>query len=102
MRIARNAFGDNVPVRDLCLSADHAVFVDGTLVPVELLMNGTTVIQENRGRMPEHAVVLADGQIRLFPDRVAPLARDVAPLWETRGAAPFVMAGKKLAAGGRS
>ena len=40
VRVSAGAFGDNVPVRDLYLSPDHAVFVNDVLVPVKLLING--------------------------------------------------------------
>ena len=33
VRVRAGAFGDNVPVRDLYLSPDHAVLVSGVLVP---------------------------------------------------------------------
>ena len=46
IRICRHAFGEDVPCRDLRLSPDHAVWVDGVLVPVRLLANGATIIRE--------------------------------------------------------
>ena len=36
------------PGRDLLLSPDHAVFVDGVLIPVRHLVNGATIAQEPR------------------------------------------------------
>ena len=100
---------------------DHAVFVNGVLVPVKLLINGTTIRQVKQDtvtyfhvELPEHAVVLADGlavesyldlgdrmnfdgsgTIRLFPDFAARLAPDAASAWETRGVARLVMTGEK-------
>ncbi len=123
--VARGAFGGNVPERDLYLSPDHAVFVDSVLVPVKLLVNGTSITQVERDRityyhveLPEHAVILAEGLpvesyldtgdrydfttdagvIRLHPDFAARLAANMARLWETRAAAPLVLAGPTLAA----
>jgi T5SS/PEP-CTERM-associated repeat protein len=125
VRIRAGAFGENVPVRDLYLSPDHAVFVHDVLVPVKLLINGTSIAQVERGRvryfhveLPRHEVILAEGltvesyldlgdranfnqrghgeTIRLFPDFAARLAPDTALVWETRAAAPLVMAGRAV------
>jgi Hint domain len=46
VRVTRGALGDNVPATDLCLTASHAVFVDGLLVPVGDLVNGTSIVFE--------------------------------------------------------
>jgi len=35
-----------LPARDLLLSPDHAVFIDGVLIPVRYLINGSTIVQE--------------------------------------------------------
>jgi ELWxxDGT repeat protein len=121
--IRAGAFGANVPVRDLYLSPDHAVFVNGVLVPVKLLINGTSIAQVKRAKvtyfhveLPRHAVILAEGltvesyldigdrknfhqhgaTIRLFPDFAGPLAPGSALAWETGGAAPLVMTGEEL------
>jgi hypothetical protein len=124
VRIAAGAFGENVPARDLYLSPDHAVYVDGVLVPVRLLLNGTSIAQAKRDRiayrhveLEEHAVILAEGlpvesyldigdrtnfdcngTIRLHPDFAAHPTPDAALTWETKGAAPLVLAGPRLAA----
>jgi T5SS/PEP-CTERM-associated repeat protein len=123
VRVSAGAFGENVPLRDLYLSPDHAVFVNGALVPVKLLIDGTGITQVKRDyvtyhhvELPEHTVILAEGLtvesylgtgdranfggeiIRLFPDFAARLMTDTATVWETRGAAPLVLAGPKLAA----
>lgn len=44
--VKRGALGDNAPAIDLCLTASHAVFVDGLLVPVGNLVNGTSIVFE--------------------------------------------------------
>ena len=43
VRIARSALDDNVPHADLLLTAAHALFIDGVLVPAGDLVNGTTI-----------------------------------------------------------
>ena len=120
VRIREGALGKNVPVRDLYLSPDHAVFVDGVLVPVNRLINGGSIAQVKRAdvtyhhvELADHAVILAEGLtvesyldagdranfaqdggvVRLFADFTSPLT---ARVWEARGAAPLVLAGPLL------
>ncbi len=45
VRIAAHAFGRGLPKRDLFLSPDHAVFVNGVLIPVKYLINGRGIRQ---------------------------------------------------------
>ncbi len=126
--VARGAFGGNVPGHALYLSPDHAVFVNQVLIPVKLLVNGTSITQAERDRvtyyhveLPEHAVIMAEGlavesyldtgdrasfdkgsTIRLFPDFMACFTPEAALAWETRGAAPIVLAGQDLEAARRA
>ena len=124
VRVRAGAFGAGRPRRDLFLSPDHAVFVNGVLVPVKLLADGASIVQESRDQvtyyhveLPEHAVILAeglavesyldtgdranfgrDGVMRPHPDFAARLAPDTAWMWESRGAAPLVTVGRALEA----
>ena len=54
VRVSAGAFGANGPVRDLYLSPDHAVFVNGVLIPVKLLINGTSItrVTTNQRHLP--------------------------------------------------
>ncbi len=68
VRIEAGAFGKAQPRRTLRLSPDHAVYVDGMLVPVRHLLNGVTIAQEDidavvywHVELERHAVVLAEG-----------------------------------------
>jgi len=68
IRIAAHAFGLGRPHRDLWVSPDHAVFVEGVLLPVRYLLNDATIRQEDVAtvtywhvELPEHAVLLAEG-----------------------------------------
>jgi Hint domain len=46
VRIARSSISAGVPARDLYLSPDHALFIDGHLIPVKNLVNGLSITQE--------------------------------------------------------
>ena len=69
IRIERDAFADSMPHRDLLVSPDHAIFVDGMLICARQLVNGTTIRQERDSRavhyyhveLDEHAILLAEG-----------------------------------------
>jgi hypothetical protein len=68
VRILPGAFGDGMPARDLYLSADHAVAMDGVLIPIRHLVNGRTVLREMRDEvhyfhveLDAHDVLLAEG-----------------------------------------
>ena len=124
VRVRAGAFGENVPEHDLYLSPDHAVYVNHVLVPVRLLINGSSIAQVKRDRvtyfhveLPRHAVIMAEGltvesyldtgdranfrddvTIRLFPDFAGRLTPGAARLWETRGCAELVLSGTRLAA----
>ncbi len=45
IRILAGAIAEDMPSRDLYVSPDHCMFVNGSLVPAKLLINGTTVSQ---------------------------------------------------------
>jgi len=45
VRIAAGALDDNLPLRDLYLSPDHAVLVEGHLIHAKALVNGKTIVQ---------------------------------------------------------
>jgi len=69
IRILAGAFGEGLPERDLRLSPDHALYIDGHLVEAKTLVNGVTVIVEKTTRhvtyhhieLASHDVVLAEG-----------------------------------------
>ncbi len=68
IRIRADAFGLGQPVCDLELSPDHAVFVDGTLIPVAELVNGHSIAPAPRAEvtyfhvmLPRHDILLASG-----------------------------------------
>jgi hypothetical protein len=69
IRICRDAFGDGVPRRDLVVSPDHAIFVDGKLICARQLVNASTIRQEldwtavdyYHVELEHHAILLAEG-----------------------------------------
>ncbi len=69
VRILAGALGTGLPERDLLLSPDHCLFIDGHLIEAKTLVNGATIIQDDRQRsityhhieLARHGVVLAEG-----------------------------------------
>jgi phospholipase/lecithinase/hemolysin len=114
VRVLAGAFGPGLPERDLYLSPDHAVFVDGVLVPVKCLIDDVAISSEPRDsvtwwhvELPRHDVLLADGlPCESFLDAGArddtgtnrPRRADyVSLIWETEACADLVVAGSRLA-----
>jgi hypothetical protein len=69
IRIERDAIADGMPDRDLLVSPDHAIFVDGKLICARQLMNGATIHREldwpavdyYHVELDQHAILLAEG-----------------------------------------
>jgi hypothetical protein len=68
VRVRTGAFGTSIPHRDLWLSPDHAVFINGVLIPIRYLVNGRTIVQEPVDQVTYyhvelscHDVILAEG-----------------------------------------
>ena len=122
VRVAAGAFGERLPDRVLFLSPEHAVYIDGVLIPIRRLINGTTIEQVPMNsvtyhhiELPHHDVLFAEGlscesyldagnranfenssgAIRLFPDFAVP-APTAALIWEAYGCARLVLTGPAL------
>ena len=120
IRIVAGAFGDESPRRDLLLSPDHAVYVDGVLIPIQYLENDITIrfVQAMGGvvmyyhvELDEHAVLLANGlpaESYLDTGERANFVNGggaralhpefVARRWESEGCAPLIVTGPVLRA----
>jgi hypothetical protein len=69
VRIATGALGPGVPGRDLLVSPDHGVRVDGALIPARLLLNHRSITQAPDAgvvtyyhvELARHALLLAEG-----------------------------------------
>ena len=57
--IRAGAFGDNLPLRDLTVSSDHNLFVDGVLIPAKCLVNDLNVVFSDVERVTYHHIELA-------------------------------------------
>jgi hypothetical protein len=119
--VQAHAFGTGLPARDLLLSPDHAVFLEGVLVPIKHLQNGSTVLQivvdvivYHHIELATHDVVLAEGlpaetyletgarftfdaqgATALHPE-FGSATQHSERIWEAFGYAPLVVAGTAI------
>ena len=119
VRIRAHAFGPGLPARDLLLSPEHAVFMDGVLFQAQALCNGATILRElppvityHHVELDRHAVLLAEGlpaesyldtgnRDQFEGTGASRAPGDAAGVWATRACADLVLHGPRLAAARR-
>jgi hypothetical protein len=69
VHIRAHAFCDNVPSRDLLITSEHCIFVDGHLIPVRMLVNGGSIYVDTsivryeyfHVELASHSIIFAEG-----------------------------------------
>jgi len=71
IRILKSAIAENVPYKDLLVTPEHCLYIDGQFIPARMLVNGRSIIQDTSFNTydvyhietEEHSIVIADGML---------------------------------------
>ncbi|MFS8366801.1 Hint domain-containing protein [Acetobacter oryzifermentans] len=71
VRVLKNSISENVPFKDMLITSEHCLFVEGKFVPARMLVNGrsiyydTSVTSYNYYHIEteKHSVIMADGML---------------------------------------
>jgi hypothetical protein len=118
VRITAGALGEGVPAREVQLSPDHAVFMEGHLIPIKLLVNNASIVRDMTSlavtyfhvELARHSVILAEnlpvetyldtGNRNMFENAAgAPVKSPVfgrGKQWDKNAFAPLCIAGPTL------
>jgi len=69
VRVIQGALGENLPDKDLLLTSEHSLFLEGAFVPVRMLVNGMTIYYDKAVlsynyyhlETEKHSIISADG-----------------------------------------
>lgn len=69
VRVCTGAVADNIPHRDLLITSEHCLLVDDVLIPVRMLVNGTSIKVDTsiedfsffHIELEKHAILIANG-----------------------------------------
>lgn len=71
IRVLAGAITENVPFKDMLITAEHCLFFDGKFVPARMLVNGRSIFYDTsivsydyyHVETEEHSVIMADGML---------------------------------------
>ncbi|ARW10056.1 Hint domain-containing protein [Acetobacter ascendens] len=69
VRILKDAFAENVPCKDMLITSEHCLFVEGSFVPARMLVNSRSIYYDTtitsydyyHIETEKHSVIMADG-----------------------------------------
>ncbi|MCE2564537.1 Hint domain-containing protein [Komagataeibacter sp. FNDCF1] len=112
VRIVQDAIADGVPYRDMLITPEHSLLMDGMFVPARMLVNGRSIFYDHsitsydyhHVETERHSVIMADGMLtesyldtgnrRTFRQQGNVVSIGAGPVrsWATDAAAPLAVA----------